>query len=97
MITSTVETSHAPQSEEPPHLRTHEMTLLSALHANCILGRGVPWSLSAIESVMAILKAHGANDTIRETSAVRAITTLMARNTAIEADALHRTCPHLVT
>mmetsp|Transcript_13130 Transcript_13130/g.20262 ORF Transcript_13130/g.20262 Transcript_13130/m.20262 type:complete len:102 (-) Transcript_13130:525-830(-) len=96
MITAAIEAGHAPQSEEPTHFRTHEMTLLSTLHTNCILGWSIPWSLSAIESVMSTLIAHSTNNSTRKTSAVRTIAALMARDTAIEADTLHRACPHLM-
>mmetsp|Transcript_8647 Transcript_8647/g.14202 ORF Transcript_8647/g.14202 Transcript_8647/m.14202 type:complete len:92 (+) Transcript_8647:214-489(+) len=91
MITSAVEAGDAPQPKKPTHFRTHEMTLLSTLHTTCIPGRGVPWSLSAIESMMATLITHGTNNATRQTSAVRTIATLMAGDTTIEADALHRT------
>ena len=95
---STIETCQSLQSKEPSHLRTHEMSPLTTLHANRILlYRCIPWILTTIKSMMSTSKTNCADATLRQAPTLAAITYHMPRQTAIEAYTLVGTRPYIMT
>lgn len=95
-LSPTVEACLALQTEEPSHFCTHQVSLLSALHTQCVPVGSIPGSFLTLESMMSTSIADCANAAFGKASPLVTFTRHMPRHTAVEAHGLLRAGPHFV-